>query len=597
MTQNVPLNHGDPAVEAFFDAVQEVLSGVAVNFEVVQIDPTTVRVPAGPADAQVGISVDGFYRFNSANADRQHPGGGAGVYDLHVTALANEVATKAPPALDYSFALAITPTGVPPAGAALSRIVRRLQWDGAAITRIDRLDVERPGSHAATHAAGGADPLPADSVTAVQLAPDAVGASEIAAGAVGSPEIADDAVTASEIAPNAVGASELADNAVDTGAIADDAVTAPKIAANAVGTSELADNAVDQAALQDNAVGLLELAAAALLGRADVLGDLLSSSARVHVGSALTAANDSMTAYYAMGIRWDDGDGRWENDPTGGNNGWVIIGMHGVTGMLRIYSDADSGNVVRNYTAAQVQALSRVSVAVTGNPHAGGRRLVSSLHDLYANRPAASAALNGVRFFATDKGMEWACDGAGWTLVAVFPLRVVSLPASPIDGQECYYVADAAAGIIWHLRYNAGSASAFKWEPTGQPAPLQSYVATNETAGGVYTALATPQSVTTPLAGDYDVGVVLNAIAGQGDGGALASVALGATEPDFANPALAVFNQETFHAANSERTVGRVHRFTGLAAGIAVALRARTHNGGTPQFNHRRLTVTPVRVG
>src|SRR3954451_5923766 len=47
---------------------------------------------------------------------------------------------------------------------------------------------------------------------------------------------------------------------------------------------------------------------------------------------------------------------------------------------------------------------------------------------------------------------------------------VTSLPATPVDGQECNYLADATNGVMWHLVYRAADA---KWYYTGGP-PLAS---------------------------------------------------------------------------------------------------------------------------
>jgi hypothetical protein len=83
---------------------------------------------------------------------------------------------------------------------------------------------------------------------------------------------------------------------------------------------------------------------------------------------------------------------------------------------------------------------------------------------------------------------------------------VTSLPGSPVNGQDCFYLADATNGIVWHLKYRAASASAYKWECMDGP-PLTSEIVTGEaTASTAYVDLATtgPQ-VTLPLAGDYDI--------------------------------------------------------------------------------------------
>ena len=119
-----------------------------------------------------------------------------------------------------------------------------------------------------------------DSITATQIAPNAITDSELADDAVDtaaiqdaavtSAKIATDTITAANIAPDAVTASELADNSVDTAAIIDSAVTAAKIAtdtitstqiaANAVTASELADSSVDTAAIIDGAVTSAKIA-------------------------------------------------------------------------------------------------------------------------------------------------------------------------------------------------------------------------------------------------------------------------------------------------------------------------------------------------
>jgi hypothetical protein len=84
---------------------------------------------------------------------------------------------------------------------------------------------------------------------------------------------------------------------------------------------------------------------------------------------------------------------------------------------------------------------------------------------------------------------------------------VTALPASPVDGQECDYLADAANGVVWHLKYRAASASAHKWElvggaeleshQTGGIAAIAAVAGTNAVVPGV--------AVVVPLAGDYDL--------------------------------------------------------------------------------------------
>lgn len=138
MAQNVPLATGDPAVEAFFDATQEMLSGLAVNLVLELADAITVRVPAGLGHDQVSLSIGGQYRAVAAPLMRAHPGGLAGTYDVYATSPNNDPLTGAPPGGDLAFALAITPTGQAPVGVDRYRLLGRLQWDGATITAVEQ---------------------------------------------------------------------------------------------------------------------------------------------------------------------------------------------------------------------------------------------------------------------------------------------------------------------------------------------------------------------------------------------------------------------------------------------------------------------------
>jgi hypothetical protein len=90
--------------------------------------------------------------------------------------------------------------------------------------------------------------------------------------------------------------------------------------------------------------------------------------------------------------------------------------------------------------------------------------------------------------------------------VTTGPPLVTSLPGGPTDGQEVYFLADAANGIVWHLRYRAASASPYKWEVVGGAA-LFAY----ETASqGAFSNTAEfdkngGPTLAIPLAGDYEL--------------------------------------------------------------------------------------------
>lgn len=238
----------------------------------------------------------------------------------------------------------------------------------------------------------------------------------------------------------------------------------------------------------------------------------------------------------------------------------------------------------RIFTRIQTLETSVAAVSPTG----------LHLSGLFSARPAASAGLNGVRFFATDKVMEFQCISAAWVTITVYAPEVITLPATPVDQQECIYVADTTNGIKWHFRYRAASASSFKWEAVGASTPLYSEVATDEsTASTTYVDLATVgPSVTLPLAGDYVIsfgGQVYNTTASIG---IYVSAKLGAAAATDAN---GVTNVSP--TASAILPVWRSFRRTGFAASDVIKLQVRSVGAGTARFLNRSLEVQPLRVG
>jgi hypothetical protein len=173
---------------------------------------------------------------------------------------------------------------------------------------------------------------------------------------------------------------------------------------------------------------------------------------------------------------------------------------------------------------------------------------------------------------------------------------VTALPASPFDGQEIIFQADAANGINWHLRYHAASVSSYKWEYVGGSA-LRARIDTDQTfALGGYTSPATPgPSVTLPCAGDYVYTMIAQVyVAGQTAGGALwAGLNIGGAAPTGADQ-VSVY---TFGGATV--TPMKQGDLTGQPAGRVLQLmyQAPAGVGGTPHTRYRSLFATPVRVG
>lgn len=140
MTQNIPLNKNDVAIEPFFDTVQEMLSGAAPYFQITILNSTTLRLVGGTGHSQQSVAIDGLYRFRSTNIDAPHPATAAGVYDVYVTTGNNDF-TGLSPNFDltvYPFGFEIRASGSTPTTAHY-RKVAETDWSGSAITGLRQL--------------------------------------------------------------------------------------------------------------------------------------------------------------------------------------------------------------------------------------------------------------------------------------------------------------------------------------------------------------------------------------------------------------------------------------------------------------------------
>lgn len=172
------------------------------------------------------------------------------------------------------------------------------------------------------------------------------------------------------------------------------------------------------------------------------------------------------------------------------------------------------------------------------------------------------------------------------------PAPSAAMPGSPTDGQLWLYPADPANGVNWLFRYNAGSASAHKWELVGGP-PMRVEIVTFEgTASAVYTDLTTlGPSITAQFAGDYDItceAYARNSLAGST---AFMGPALGATLPTDNDAA-----RMDSPSANAGGNIDRHSREVNVPAATLIAVKYRA-GAGTASFGTRVLLVRPVRVG
>jgi hypothetical protein len=173
---------------------------------------------------------------------------------------------------------------------------------------------------------------------------------------------------------------------------------------------------------------------------------------------------------------------------------------------------------------------------------------------------------------------------------------VSSLPASPADGQEAYYLADATNGIVWHLRYRTAAAGAYKWEVVGGP-PLVSQTvigAQVNTTSGTPVALTGGPSLTVPLAGDYDIDMSAGMFS-TGAGVTMYAQLFVAGAVSTQVGALTVSNP----AANPPAqfiTVGIVGRQAAVAAGAVLEFRYLV-SSVSGNYKDRCLRARPIRVG
>ena len=203
-----------------------------------------------------------------------------------------------------------------------------------------------------------------------------------------------------------------------------------------------------------------------------------------------------------------------------------------------------------------------------------------------ANSNALGTAIN---FSATMSGGMQGPPGPSTAI----PL-VSSLPASPVDGQEIYYLADATNGVIWHLRYRASSASIYKWEYIGGSALHAQSSGGSSTSSGTFSDGSDVCALTVPLAGQYDVEdfgcqAIFAANANTGCGLGLKVGAAAAFDVAFGR---------SFTSSNWPASMTSPNERITAAAGDSIRLQVKVDGaGGSVDFQDRRFRVRPVRVG
>jgi hypothetical protein len=199
-----------------------------------------------------------------------------------------------------------------------------------------------------------------------------------------------------------------------------------------------------------------------------------------------------------------------------------------------------------------------------------------------------NVSLDGISFMAEDVPVGAYASGF------LGPPKVTALPANPVDGQECYYVADATNGVIWHLRYNAGSGSAYKWEFVGGGLLTRNQSADGGSVStGSFVEPPNGPTITFPLAGDYYI-EALTSVVRTGAGAGNAQVRPAISSGSLLLPGDARGQGSGFTAPNDVFTLF----VNGVGTGIAAAAILRMFFlGGAMTVSFRQLGIRPVRVG
>jgi hypothetical protein len=176
---------------------------------------------------------------------------------------------------------------------------------------------------------------------------------------------------------------------------------------------------------------------------------------------------------------------------------------------------------------------------------------------------------------------------------AQLPVYAERLPDTPRDGQEIYYAADAANGVIWHLRYRSGASGSYKWEYLGGPSlyganmgqSSRTLASWDTPTGGGFT-----RSV--PLAGVYDLTYEFRGYH---------TIANNACEVGFSGAGLTAgvnFVASTLDAGNSFTAQGNsVTRRLTLSVGTLSEVMKNSTGSGAAYIDTRQLFITPIRVG
>lgn len=192
---------------------------------------------------------------------------------------------------------------------------------------------------------------------------------------------------------------------------------------------------------------------------------------------------------------------------------------------------------------------------------------------------------------------------------AKLPTFVTDLPVGTIaDGREVYYVVDAAKGVIWHLRYNAQSLSAYKWEFVGGrylshmlnegDTLFSTTTGEVDNYSNLTSATAGPRVILPQVYGEFEIEFGYASAFNNAQAYAMMSVMLGPSG-DARNVAaqMGLRRIDNYSGAAGSPQAGNNVIEAEMGPGEQVFCRYATAGGGTASWRHQRyLRVRPLRV-
>lgn len=163
---------------------------------------------------------------------------------------------------------------------------------------------------------------------------------------------------------------------------------------------------------------------------------------------------------------------------------------------------------------------------------------------------------------------------------------------TPVDGQEIIFVADAANGVIWTLRYRADATGSFKWEFMGGSTLVDEDLGTVSVSGGTWADFGgggNPQT-TLLLGGDYDLEWGVRDFVNAAGSTIYTGIYVGASP---------IGGQEEFRMTDADLHVAptfATRRKTGVTANTLVKLQHKI-SAASANITGRYIRIKPVRVG